>query len=170
MSAQASFLPADPPPPATAADAEYLTFTLGDEHYAIDILAVREIRAFDTVTRIAGAPEFILGVMNLRGVIVPVVDLRLRFGVGSAELTPLTVLIVLQFGRRLVGVVVDGVADVVSLPAREISPAPEFAAVVGARHIRGLAPAGAQMLIVLDIEGLMLAPEMSLVDDAAERQ
>jgi len=169
MSAPASFLPPDPPP-AAAVGKEYLTFTLGDEHYAIDILAVREIRAFDAVTRIAGAPEFILGVMNLRGVIVPVVDLRLRFGVGSAELTPLTVLIVLQFGRRLVGVVVDSVADVVSLPAREISPAPEFAAVVGARHIRGLAPAGAQMLIVLDIEGLMLAPEMSLVDDAAERE
>jgi purine-binding chemotaxis protein CheW len=90
--------------------------------------------------------------------------------VGNPQLTPLTALIVLQFGRRLVGAVVDGVADVVSLAAGDISPAPEFAAVVGARHIRGLAPAGGQMLIVLDIEGLMLAPEMSLVDDTAARQ
>jgi len=167
MFAQAPFRPTDPPPAQADAGEEYLTFTLGDEHYAIDILAVREIRAYGAVTRIAGAPEFIRGVMNLRGVIVPVVDLRLRFGVGGAELTPLTVLIVLQFARRLVAVVVDSVADVARLPRREICPAPEFVSVIGARHIRGLAAAGEQMLIVLDIEGLMLAPEMSLVDDAA---
>lgn len=149
---------------------EYLSFTLGGEHYAIEILKVREIRAWDRVTRIAGAPPFLKGVMNLRGAIVPVVDLRLYLGCGDGECGPFTVMIVLQLASRLAAVVVDTVADVVSLTPADIRPAPDFAALVGSHYIRGLASAAAEetMLVVLDIERLMAAPEMALVEPDPE--
>lgn len=149
-------------------DGEYLAFTLGGEHYAIDILKVREIRAWERVTRIAGAPPFLKGVMNLRGAIVPVVDLRLFFGCGDGACGPFTVMIVLQLAGRLAAVVVDSVADVVRLAAAGIQPAPDFAALVGARYIRGLAATGDTMLVVLDAERLMSAPEMALVESDPE--
>lgn len=152
-------------PPALPAR-EYLTFTLGPEEYAIDILKVQEIRGYERPTSIAHAPPFIKGVINLRGVIVPLVDLRIKFGVGTAEYTPFTVVIILALGERVVGIVVDGVSDVASLRADQISPAPEFAATVDTRYIEGLGTLGARMLIVVDIEGLMLSAEMALVDAA----
>jgi purine-binding chemotaxis protein CheW len=152
----------EPVPPAR----EYLTFTLGPEEYAIDILKVQEIRGYERPTSIAHAPPFIKGVINLRGVIVPLVDLRIKFGVGTAEYTPFTVVIILALGERVVGIVVDGVSDVASLRVDQISPAPEFAATVDTRYIEGLGTLGARMLIVVDIEGLMLSAEMALVDAA----
>lgn len=156
--------------PVTAADAvaEFLTFTLGGEHYAIDILKVREIRAWERVTRIAGAPPFLKGVMNLRGAIVPVVDLRVYLGCGDGTCGPFTVMIVLQLAGRLVAIVVDGVADVLNLAAADIQPAPDLPALIGARYIRGLAAAGETMLVVLDVERLMAAPEMALVETDSE--
>ena len=146
---------------------EYLTFTLGPEEYAIDILKVQEIRGYDAVTTIANAPEFIKGVINLRGTIVPIVDLRIKFHVGEVTYTPFTVVIILNIGGRVVGIVVDSVSDVIMLQSRQIRPAPEFSASLGTKYIRGLGTLDSRMLIVVDIEKLMLSSEMALVDEAA---
>ncbi|MBT0963554.1 chemotaxis protein CheW [Denitromonas iodatirespirans] len=155
-------------PPSITDDAaggcEYLTFFLGDEEYAIDILRVQEIRGYDPVTPIAGTPAFIKGVANLRGTIVPIADLRIKFGVGGVEYTPFTVVIILNIGLRVVGIVVDSVSDVVSLPARELHPAAGLSASIGAGFLRGLGTVGERMLIVLDIERMMRSPDMGLVD------
>lgn len=145
---------------------EFLTFTLGSEEYAIDILKVQEIRGYDAVTRIAGAPEFIKGVINLRGIIVPIVDLRIKFQAGAAAFTPFTVVIILNIGSRVVGAVVDGVSDVLTLAPEQIRPAPEFASAIRTEYILGLASVNERMLIILDIERLMSASEMALVDEA----
>ena len=147
---------------------EYLTFTLGPEEYAIDILKVQEIRGYESPTTIANAPAFIKGVINLRGIIVPIVDLRIKFGVGQADYTPFTVVIILSISGRVVGIVVDGVSDVTSLRSDQVRPAPEFASPVDTRYINGLGTLGERMLIVVDIEKLMLSGEMALVDEVAQ--
>jgi len=147
---------------------EFLTFTLGAEEYAIDILKVQEIRGYEPPTAIANMPPFIKGVINLRGVIVPIIDLRIKFGVGKAEYTPFTVVIVLSLGKRIVGIVVDGVSDVATLNAEQIRPAPDFSASVDTRYIEGLGTLDSRMLIVVDIHRLMLSSEMALVDEAAD--
>jgi purine-binding chemotaxis protein CheW len=144
---------------------EYLTYTLGAEEYAIDILKVQEIRGYEAPTTIANAPPFLKGVINLRGTIVPIVDLRIKFGVGSAEYTPFTVVIILNLGTRVVGMVVDSVSDVTMLRQDSIRPAPEFSASVDTRYIKGLCTLDERMLIVVDIERLMLSSEMALVDE-----
>lgn len=146
---------------------EFLTFTLGQEEYAIDILTVQEIRGYDAVTAIAGAPEFIKGVISLRGTIVPIVDLRIKFGLGKVEYTPFTVVIILHVDGRIVGIVVDSVSDVTALKEEQIRRAPVFGSVVRADHIRGLASIDERMLIVVDIARLMLAPDMALTDSPA---
>jgi purine-binding chemotaxis protein CheW len=146
---------------------EYLTFTLGPEEYAIDILKVQEIRGYDTVTTMVGAPSFIKGVINLRGVIVPIVDLRLKFALGEPSYDAFTVVIILNLSSRVVGIVVDGVSDVISLANSEIRPAPEFGSAVDTRFVRGLATLGERMVIALDIEQLMLSADMQLTDEAA---
>jgi purine-binding chemotaxis protein CheW len=147
---------------------EYLTFTLGPEEYAIDILKVQEIRGYEQPTTIANAPAFIKGVINLRGIIVPIVDLRIKFGVGKADYTPFTVVIILSIAGRVVGIVVDSVSDVTSLRSDQIRPAPEFAVTVDTRYINGLCTLGERMLIVVDIERLMLSGEMALVDEVVQ--
>ncbi|MDP2792496.1 MAG: chemotaxis protein CheW [Sulfurisoma sp.] len=146
---------------------EYLTFTLGPEEYAIDILKVQEIRGYEPPTTIANAPSFLKGVINLRGTIVPIVDLRIKFNVGQVEYTPFTVVIILNVASRVVGIVVDSVSDVTTLRSEQIRPAPEFAATVDTRYINGLGTLNERMLIVVDIERLVLSPEMALVDEAA---
>lgn len=148
---------------------EYLTFTLGPEEYAIDILKVQEIRGYDAVTTIANAPAFIKGVVNLRGTIVPIVDLRIKFGIGNVEYTPFTVVIILNIGGRVVGIVVDSVSDVTMLRPEQVRAAPEFAATVDTKFIVGLGTLDERMLIVVDIERLMLSSEMALVDATNER-
>ena len=145
---------------------EYLTFTLGPEEYAVDILKVQEIRGYENPTTIANAPSFIKGVINLRGTIVPIVDMRIKFNVGKVEYTPFTVVIILNIARRVVGIVVDSVSDVTMLRADQIRPAPEFAATVDTKYINGLGTLGERMLIVVDIERLMISSEMALIDDA----
>ena len=145
---------------------EYLTYTLGAEEYAIDILKVQEIRGYEAPTTIANAPPFLKGVINLRGTIVPIVDLRIKFGVGNADYTPFTVVIILNLGSRVVGMVVDSVSDVTMLRQDNIRPAPEFSASVDTRYIKGLCTLDERMLIVVDIERLMLSSEMALVDDS----
>jgi purine-binding chemotaxis protein CheW len=146
---------------------EFLTFRLGEEEYAIDILKVQEIRGYDAVTRIAGAPEFVKGVINLRGTIVPIVDLRIKLKMGAIEYTPFTVSIILNVGERVVGIVVDSVSDVVGLDAGQIRPAPDFASGLDTAYILGLGTLDERMLIVVDIEKLMLSREMALMDEAA---
>ncbi|MGL4408031.1 MAG: chemotaxis protein CheW [Zoogloea sp.] len=146
---------------------EFLTFTLGVEEYAIDILKVQEIRGYEQPTTIAHAPSFIKGVINLRGTIVPIVDLRIKFAVGKAEYTPFTVVIILNIQNRIVGVVVDSVSDVMALKGAQIRPAPEFASTVDTKYIQGLASLEERMLIVVNIEQLMLSSEMALLDESA---
>lgn len=145
--------------------AEFLTFRLGAEEYGIDILRVQEIRSFEEPTRIANAPSFIKGVVNLRGVIVPVVDLRIKLGCESVEYNSFTVVIVLNVKGRVVGAVVDSVSDVLELPRDEIKPAPDMAsAAVDTVFITGIASVGERMLILMDIESLMSSPDMGLMD------
>jgi purine-binding chemotaxis protein CheW len=143
---------------------EYLTFRLGSEEYGIEILKVQEIRSYEVPTRIANSPSFFKGVVNLRGVIVPIVDLRLRFGCNSAEYNDFTVVIVLNIRGRVVGAVVDSVSDVLELPAETVRPAPEIDAAVDTSHITGITSVGERMLILMDIDALMANPDMGLVD------
>ena len=141
---------------------EFLTFHLGGEEYAIDILKVQEIRPYEKVTKIANAPDFIKGVTNLRGTIVPIMDLRLKFGMAAtASKTP--VVIILSIARQVIGVVVDAVSDVVGLTAEQIRPAPEVGGAIASGFIRGLAPIDARMLILVDIERLMSSDEVALI-------
>lgn len=151
-----------------AAGGEYLTFTLGGEEYGLDILKVQEIRGYDAVTAIANTPPFIKGVINLRGIVVPIVDLRIKFGLGAAEYTPFTVVIILRLGRRIVGVVVDGVSDVISLAPEQISEVPEFGCALDTRYITGLGTVEQSMIILVDIERLMTSREMELVEETAD--
>lgn len=146
---------------------EFLSFTLGSEDYGIDILKVQEIRGYETPTKIANSPEFIKGVINLRGVIVPIVDLRIKFNVGHAEYNALTVVIILSIAKRVIGIVVDGVSDVVTLTPEQIKPAPKFGATFDTQYLMGLATLDSRMLILLDIEKLMSSSDMSLLDEAA---
>lgn len=145
---------------------EFLTFTLGAEEYAIDILKVQEIRGYDAVTKIANTPTFIKGVINLRGIIVPIVDMRIKFNLGDAVYNEFTVVIVLNIGSRVVGIVVDSVSDVISLADDAISAAPAFAT-LDTQFLMGLATVEGRMLILLDIERLMSSREMALIDDAS---
>ena len=144
---------------------ECLSFRLGEEEYGIDILAVREIRAYEKPTRIANAPAFILGVVNLRGVIVPIVDLRIKFGTERPAYDRSTVVIILNVANRVLGIVVDSVSDVLPLGQDDIRPAPEFSAAIAASFIRGLASLDGRLLILVDIEALLSSAEMGLVDE-----
>ena len=146
---------------------EYLTFTLGNEEYAIDILKVQEIRGYEKPTLIANAPSFIKGVTNLRGTIVPIVDLRIKFNLGNVEYTDFTVVIILNLSGRVVGVVVDSVSDVIMLTTSQIRPAPDFSALFDTRYIAGLAKHDDRMVIVTDIEQLMTSADMMLIEEAA---
>ncbi len=148
---------------------EFLVFTLGDEEYGIDILKVQEIRGYDQVTRIANTPPFIKGVTNLRGVIVPIVDLRIKFAKSDVDYNENTVVIVLTLGQRVVGIVVDGVSDVLSLTSDQIRPAPEFAVTLSTEYLTGLGAVGERMLILVNIEKLLNSEEMALLDSAAAR-
>ncbi|ANI31613.1 chemotaxis protein CheW [Yersinia entomophaga] len=147
---------------------EFLIFTLGDEEYGIDILKVQEIRGYDQVTRIANTPAFIKGVTNLRGVIVPIIDLRVKFAQNNVSYNENTVVIVLNFDQRVVGIVVDGVSDVLSLTNEQIRPAPEFAVTLATEYLTGLGSLGERMLILVDIEKLLSSEEMSLIDSVAK--
>ncbi|MGC6387314.1 chemotaxis protein CheW [Ewingella sp. S1.OA.A_B6] len=147
---------------------EFLIFTLADEEYGIDILKVQEIRGYDQVTRIANTPPFIKGVTNLRGVIVPIIDLRVKFAQKNVVYNENTVVIVLNFENRVVGIVVDGVSDVLSLTQEQIRPAPEFAVTLSTEYLTGLGSLGERMLILVDIEKLLSSEEMALLESVAK--
>jgi purine-binding chemotaxis protein CheW len=146
------------------ANNEFLTFTLGKEEYGIDILKVQEIRGYEAVTKIANTPEFIKGVVNLRGTIVPIVDLRIKFNLGSVEYNQFTVVIILNMKGRIVGIVVDSVSDVIALANEQIRAAPEFSGELESDYITGLGTVNDRMLILVDIEKLMTSRDMALVD------
>lgn len=147
---------------AAAGSREYLTFRLGQEEYGIDILKVQEIRGYESPTRIAHAPAFIKGVINLRGTIVPIVDMRLRFSCAQAEYNSFTVVIILNLRERVVGIVVDSVSDVMALAPGQMRPAPDIESTIDAQCIRGLGALDDRMLILLDIEKLMSGMDMGL--------
>jgi purine-binding chemotaxis protein CheW len=144
---------------AAAGSQQVLTFVLGNETYGVDILRVQEIRGFSAVTKIPHAPAHVLGVLNLRGSIVPIVDLRMRFSLERAEYNAVTVIIVLSVqsstGRRDFGVVVDGVSDVVDVNKAEVRPAPELGSASATEYILGLVPVAERMVVLLDIDCLI---------------
>ncbi|GGC90246.1 chemotaxis protein CheW [Undibacterium terreum] len=146
---------------------EFLAFTLGKEEYGIDILKVQEIRGYEAVTRIANAPDFLKGVINLRGIIVPVVDMRIKFNLGEPTYDQFTVVIILNIGGRIVGMVVDSVSDVTTLLPDQVRAAPEMGTTFSTDFLIGLGTLEERMLILVDIDKLMSSPEMGLVDQAA---
>ncbi|MFZ5658041.1 MAG: chemotaxis protein CheW [Pseudomonadota bacterium] len=151
---------------AAVAAHEYLTFTLGDEEYGVDILKVQEIRGYDQVTRLPGAPDFVKGAINLRGLIVPVVDMRLKFRLSQAVYDETTVMIVLAVAGRTIGVVVDAVSDVIRLDPAQLRAVPDLGSAIDRKFLTGLGVVDERMLILLDIERLMTSEEMGLVDRA----
>ena len=161
--------PADMAGASRAADKplEFLSFTLGDEEYGIDIQKVQELRGYDAVTRIANAPAYIKGVVNLRGIIVPIIDMRIKFDLGEPSYDQFTVVIVLNIGGRVVGMVVDSVSDVITLSAEQIKPAPEMGSVLDTDYIIGLGTLDTRMLILVDIDRLMSSEELGLIEKLA---
>jgi len=149
-----------------SAAGEYLTFVLGTEEYGLEILKVQEIRGYDAVTQIANTPDFIKGVVNLRGKIVPIVDLRIKFHLGKVEYDEFTVVIILNLSGRVVGIVVDGVSDVMALQDDQIRDVPSLVTSIDTKYIVGLATVEQQMLILVDIEQLMSSEDMALLDSA----
>lgn len=155
--------------PAGSGQGEFLTFRLGSESYGIEILKVQEIRGYETPTAIANAPAFIKGVINLRGVIVPILDLRIKFRLAEARYDEFTVVIILNVAGRVVGAVVDSVSDVVTLAPGSIRVPPEFSsATFDTKYITGMASIDQRMVILLDIERLMTGADMALVASAAQ--
>ena len=148
---------------AVTSISEFLSFKLGREEYCIYILRVQEIRSYEEPTRMAHAPAFIKGVVNLRGVIVPIVDMRIKFNLEQVNYDTFTVVIVLTIGTQVVGMVVDGVSDVITLKPEQIRPVPELSSAVSSDHLLGIGSVGDRMLILLDIEKFMTSAEMGLI-------
>jgi purine-binding chemotaxis protein CheW len=138
---------------------------LGNEEYGIEILKVQEIRGYEKPTTIANAPPFIKGVINLRGTIVPIIDMRVKFKLDCAEYNAFTVVIILNVSGRVVGIVVDSVSDVITLSPEQIRPAPEFSSELDTAYILGLGTLGERMLILMDIERLMGSRDMGLTEE-----
>jgi len=145
---------------------EYLAFKLGKEEYGIDILKVQEIRGYEAVTRVANAPEFVKGVINLRGIIVPIVDMRIKFKLGEPTYDQFTVVIILNISGRVVGIVVDSVSDVITLSQEHLKPAPDMGA-MNSNYLIGLGTLDERMLILIDIDKLMSSPDMGLIEKVA---
>ena len=142
---------------------EFLAFKLGREEYGVDILRVQEIRSFESPTRMVNAPDFILGVVNLRGVIVPIIDMRIKFGLDEVRYDDFTVVIVLTIGRQVIGMVVDAVSDVITLAPEQLRPVPEFCGAIDAGSVLAIGSVGPRMLILLDIEKVMGRADMGLL-------
>lgn len=152
---------------SVASAAEYLAFTLGREEYGIDIQKVSEIRSYETPTRIANAPEFVKGVVNLRGIIVPIVDMRIKFNLGTPSYDQFTVVIILNIGNRVVGMVVDRVSDVTTLLPEQIKPAPDMGSAIDTDYVIGLGTVDERMLILVNIDQLMSSADMGLIEKLA---
>ncbi len=147
---------------ATNGPLEFLSFTLGKEEYGISIQKVQELRGYDMVTRIANVPEFVKGVVNLRGIIVPIIDMRIKFKLGTPTYDQFTVVVILNVSGRVIGMVVDSVSDVITLDPKQIKPAPDMNATMASDYLVGLGTVDERMLILIDIDKLMSSPEMGL--------
>ena len=145
---------------STAAASQFLTFLLGAEQYGVEILKVQEIRGYSAVTPIPNTPSYIKGVINLRGTVVPVVDLRAKFSMEATEYNKFTVIIVVSVGSKVIGLVVDAVSDVLDVPAAEMRSAPDLGSRVDTRFIRGMATIGDRMTVLLDIDRLLSEDEL----------
>jgi purine-binding chemotaxis protein CheW len=146
---------------------EFLSFKLGQEEYCLDILSVQEIRGYDTVTSIANTPDFIKGVINLRGNIVPIVDMRIKFRLSEARYDATTIVIILNLNKKMIGIVVDSVSDVIALPLEAIREAPRFGSAINTEFISGMATVDGNMLIVVDIQKLMSSEDLQLIEQVA---
>jgi purine-binding chemotaxis protein CheW len=146
---------------------EFLAFTLGDEEYGIDIQNVQELRSYDAVTRLANAPEFIKGVVNLRGIIVPIIDMRIKFSHGAPVYDQFTVVIILHIGERVMGMVVDSVSDVITLTNEEIKPPPQLGTAINTDYLIGIGALDQRMLMLIDIARLMSAEDIGLIEKLA---
>jgi purine-binding chemotaxis protein CheW len=155
--------------PGTAPTVQQLTFSLAGEEYGADILSVREIRGWSRVTRIPQTPRYLLGVLNLRGAIVPVMDLRLRFGLEREAYDQNTVVIIVAVAERLFGIVVDAVSDVVDIDLAAIKPVPDMGAIVDTRYLKGLATHVERMVMLLDVEKLVRPEDVETLDAALAR-
>jgi purine-binding chemotaxis protein CheW len=153
-------------PTGTTSDGtQVLTFALGGEEYGVAILNVQEIKGFSPITPIPNTPPYVKGVMNLRGTIVPVLDLRLRLGMPPAAYGPFTVIVVLAVGTRVVGAIVDAVSDVLTIPDARIQPTPSFGTAVDVRFIAGIAQADEKLVVLLDVEAMLRHDELGPLDD-----
>jgi purine-binding chemotaxis protein CheW len=152
---------------AREATREVLVFVLGREEYGVDILKVQEIRGYEKVTPIPSAPDYLKGVMNLRGVIVPVIDMRVKFRMSEVSYDSFTVVVILRFGGRVIGLVVDAVSDVVHFAQSDVRPAPQLGSLVDGSFIAGLATQGDRMVLLLDIEKLLSSGELNLLQQVA---
>jgi|SRR5688572_26166738 purine-binding chemotaxis protein CheW len=153
-------------PATTASDGtQFLTFTLGDEEYGVAILNVQEIKGYAPVTPIPNTPSWVRGVMNLRGTIVPVIDLRLRLGMPPTEYGPFTVIVVLAVEGKVVGAIVDAVSDVLTIPDADVQQAPELGVGIDVRFVGGIAQAGEKLVILLDAEAMLRHDDLTPLDE-----
>jgi purine-binding chemotaxis protein CheW len=148
-------------------DQQYLTFNLADEYYGVDILKVQEIKGYTTVTRIPNTPNYLKGVLNLRGTIVPIVDLRMKFGMGTTDPTPFTVMVVVNVRNRIMGFMVDAVSDVLDLNAKNIQPPPELGSAVDITFVAGIGNSNDRLVTLLDIDRVLTEEEVTVVADVA---
>jgi purine-binding chemotaxis protein CheW len=148
---------------------EVLVFMIGKEEYGVDILKVQEIRGYEKVTAIPAAPDFLKGVVNLRGAIVPVIDMRIKFGLPDPRYDSLTVVVILRLASRAIGIVVDAVSDVVPLGSGDVKEAPKLGSVVDSSYLTGVATLGERMVLLLDIEKFLSSGELDLLDGVARQ-
>jgi len=158
----------EPRTAAREATREVLVFVLGSEEYGVEILKVQEIRGYEKVTPIPSAPDYLKGVVNLRGIIVPVIDMRVKFGMADPKYDSFTVVIILRIAGRVIGIVVDGVSDVVRLAASDVKAAPQLGSIVDSGFLAGLATQDERMILLLDIEKFLSSGELNLVKQAAD--
>src|SRR5258705_4012414 len=156
----------DGPTGAAADGTQYLTFALGDEEYGVAILNVQEIKGYAPVTPIPNTPDYVRGVMNLRGTIVPVIDLRLRLGMPAAEYGPFTVIVVLAVGAKVVGAIVDAVSDVLTFSEGRVQTTPELGVAADVRFVGGIAQSGEKLVVLLDADAMLRHEELVPADEA----
>lgn len=162
----ASLVSAAPNSDTSHAIDEFLIFKLGNEEYGIEILKVQEIRCYEAITQIANTPDFIKGVINLRGIIVPIIDMRIKFSLNSASYDQFTVVIILNVSGQVMGIVVDSVSDVLSLESNQMRPTPELGSVIDTEYIMGLGTVDNRMLILIDIEKMVSSGDMGLIEQS----
>ena len=144
---------------------QYLTFDLAKEHYGVDILKVQEIKGYTAVTRIPNTPEYLKGVLNLRGTIVPIVDLRLKFGMGATEPTSFTVIVVVNVRERVMGFLVDGVSDVLEFASKDVQPPPELGNKVDITFVSGIGNCNDHLVTLLDVDRVLSEEDVEQVSN-----